>query len=235
MTEKNTKKETTATTKQRKPTGKTSGGNTQKSLIVIVALAAILLIADLLGIVDVSWNEFFQSVIVGEEAPPTSMPVASSDSGESETVSQPAEVTEPSASGGWYSLYFNSPQYPDEEATRVHTMKKALVNVINGAEETLDISIYEMDLEEVGDAILAAEERGVVVRIVTDSDTIEEDETLIRLHKEKVPMVEDNRSAIMHNKFMVVDSKAVWTGSYNFTHNGTYRNNNNAIYIRCVK
>ena len=232
MTEKKTKKTTASSTNQEESSAKTSGGITQRSLIVIVALAAILLIADFLGIVDVSWNEFFQSVIVGEEAPPAAMPVTSSDSGELETVNQPVVVAEPSASSRWYSLYFNSPQYPDEEETHVHTIKNALIEAINSAEETLDISIYEMDLEEVGDAILAAEERGVSVRIVTDSDTIEEDETLIRLHKEKVPMVEDNRSAIMHNKFMVVDGKAVWTGSYNFTYNGTYRNNNNAIYIQ---
>jgi phosphatidylserine/phosphatidylglycerophosphate/cardiolipin synthase-like enzyme len=36
----------------------------------------------------------------------------------------------------------------------------------------------------------------------------------------------------MHNKFVVVDGQAVWTGSWNFTENGTFRNNNHAIYIQ---
>jgi phosphatidylserine/phosphatidylglycerophosphate/cardiolipin synthase-like enzyme len=36
----------------------------------------------------------------------------------------------------------------------------------------------------------------------------------------------------MHDKFVVVDGQAVWTGSWNFTVNDTYRNNNNAIYIQ---
>jgi len=35
----------------------------------------------------------------------------------------------------------------------------------------------------------------------------------------------------MHNKFVVVDNQAVWTGSWNFTPNGTYRNNNHSIFI----
>jgi phosphatidylserine/phosphatidylglycerophosphate/cardiolipin synthase-like enzyme len=35
----------------------------------------------------------------------------------------------------------------------------------------------------------------------------------------------------MHDKFMVVDGEYVWTGSYNFTFNDTYRNDNNAILI----
>jgi phosphatidylserine/phosphatidylglycerophosphate/cardiolipin synthase-like enzyme len=36
----------------------------------------------------------------------------------------------------------------------------------------------------------------------------------------------------MHNKFVVVDNQAVWTGSWNFTPNDTYRNNNHGIYIQ---
>jgi len=35
----------------------------------------------------------------------------------------------------------------------------------------------------------------------------------------------------MHNKFLVVDNAAVWTGSWNFTDGGAYHLNNNAIKI----
>ena len=36
----------------------------------------------------------------------------------------------------------------------------------------------------------------------------------------------------MHDKFMVFDSAAVWTGSMNFTENCAYHNNNNnGIFI----
>lgn len=41
----------------------------------------------------------------------------------------------------------------------------------------------------------------------------------------------DTRKAFMHNKFCVFDSNAVWTGSFNPTHNCNERNNNNAIVI----
>jgi phosphatidylserine/phosphatidylglycerophosphate/cardiolipin synthase-like enzyme len=33
----------------------------------------------------------------------------------------------------------------------------------------------------------------------------------------------------MHDKFVVVDKAAVWTGSWNFTENDTYRYNNNGV------
>ena len=35
----------------------------------------------------------------------------------------------------------------------------------------------------------------------------------------------------MHNKFIIVDERAVWTGSWNYTLNGTYRNNNNVLVL----
>jgi len=38
-------------------------------------------------------------------------------------------------------------------------------------------------------------------------------------------------SGIMHNKFVVVDERVVWTGSTNLTFNGLYRNNNDALLL----
>jgi phosphatidylserine/phosphatidylglycerophosphate/cardiolipin synthase-like enzyme len=35
----------------------------------------------------------------------------------------------------------------------------------------------------------------------------------------------------MHDKFVVIDGQWVWTGSWNMTENGAYRNNNNAVLI----
>ena len=40
------------------------------------------------------------------------------------------------------------------------------------------------------------------------------------------------RGAYMHDKFFVVDSAYVWTGSTNLTHNDIYNNNNNSMLIR---
>jgi phosphatidylserine/phosphatidylglycerophosphate/cardiolipin synthase-like enzyme len=46
-----------------------------------------------------------------------------------------------------------------------------------------------------------------------------------------IPVVFDERSALMHNKFVVADHAAVWTGSFNATDNCAFRNNNNAVLI----
>ncbi len=143
----------------------------------------------------------------------------------------PPAVGEP-IKGAWYQLYFSTPKYPDKPEVRAQTIMSGLIEALDSAQNSLDIAIYELKLDEIGDAILAARDRGVKVRMVTDTDSLEEDETLIRLKKAKIPIIPDERSAIMHNKFVVVDGQAVWTGSWNFTVNDTYRNNNNGIFIQ---
>jgi len=45
----------------------------------------------------------------------------------------------------------------------------------------------------------------------------------------------DNRTNMMHNKFWVFDSEAVWTGSTNITDNGIFNQDNNVIYFRSKK
>ncbi|HEV2121394.1 MAG TPA: phospholipase D-like domain-containing protein, partial [Chloroflexota bacterium] len=47
-----------------------------------------------------------------------------------------------------------------------------------------------------------------------------------------IPVVADERRAIMHHKFAVVDGQRVLTGSWNFTVGDTYRLNNNAVIFR---
>ncbi len=111
-----------------------------------------------------------------------------------------------------------------------------LVKLIDSAQTSLDISAFEIDSERVTDAILrAAQTRNVGVRIVTDSDYLHEAQ-IQRLIKAGIPVVDDQRNGLMHNKFIVVDADSeratVWTGSTNLTENCFWKNNNNALQIR---
>lgn len=190
-------------------------GLSRNSIILTIVVLGILFIADATGLVDVD----FEALLSGENL----------DGAASAPASTPVRV-EP-VTGEWYKIYFSTPQFPDEPETRTQTIVDGLIEVINSAQRSLDIAIYELNLDEIGDAILAARDRGVEVRLVTDTDELEELETLIWLEDEGIPIIPDERSPIMHNKFAVVDNEAVWTGSWNFTPNGTYRNNNHAIFI----
>ncbi len=106
----------------------------------------------------------------------------------------------------------------------------ALAEFIGKAKSTLDVCIYDLDLEIVADALIAAKQRKVDVRVVTD-----EDNYLLtaveKLKKAHIPVVPDKRPAIMHNKFVVADAKYIWTGSFNFTENCANKNDNNALIV----
>ena len=136
-----------------------------------------------------------------------------------------ASRPDPAASGPWFDIAFTTPAETDQPGTHHGGIDTRLVSLIDGAGRTVDI-------------VARASGRGVRVRMVTDSDTVAnvKDEhvqaALKTVRGAKVTIVEDNRRAIMHHKFAVVDEAIVLTGSWNFTDGDTYRLNNNAVIVR---
>ena len=105
-----------------------------------------------------------------------------------------------------------------------------LVKFIESAQESVELCVFELNLQSVVDVLVEKHKSGVDVRVIIDADYQGEHE-LSSLYKSGVDIKADPRSAFMHNKFVVVDEKRVWTGSYNFTKNGTHKNDNNALLI----
>lgn len=106
----------------------------------------------------------------------------------------------------------------------------ALAEFIGTAVSTLYVCIYDLDLENVADALINAKNRGVTVKVVTDSDNYALN-AVRRLLESGIEVVPDNRKSIMHNKFVVADAARVWTGSFNFTENCAGKNDNNALVL----
>jgi phosphatidylserine/phosphatidylglycerophosphate/cardiolipin synthase-like enzyme len=130
--------------------------------------------------------------------------------------------------GGAIRVYFtNPPSDPADPGDTAH----AVVKYIDATTQTLDVCAFELDNIIITDALVRAVQRGVRVRLVTETDYLNEN-GVIALRSVGVPVVDDKRDgALMHNKFMVFDNKAVWTGSMNFTENCAYKNNNNGMYF----
>lgn len=149
----------------------------------------------------------------------------------------PSETPSPSpAAGGggegkWYEIYFTTPRYPDKQEYHRGGIDEKLIAAIEKAKRSIDIAAYEFDLENVAQALSRAKERGVKVRMVTDTDNLDLPAVQM-LSQAGIHVAQDKRQPIMHNKFVVIDGETVWTGSWNLTVNCTYRNNNNAIAIR---
>lgn len=102
----------------------------------------------------------------------------------------------------------------------------------------LDIAIYEYQLQAIVDAVNAAFERGVQVRVLYHARADDEDTTINQASLAKLPATSKRGRVthnIFHNKFIVLSRigntgerqpQAVLCGSTNFTANGVYRQAN---------
>ncbi len=136
--------------------------------------------------------------------------------------------------GNGWQLYFNEPDGAKPSSQYANGIDEILAAAIGETTTFLDIAAFELNSKAVSDAIEAAHERGLKVRIVTDDVHGLHDEGnshLRDLLQAGVPVVDDGRSGLMHNKFVIIDQRTVWTGSLNLTVNGSYRNNNNVLVL----
>ncbi len=145
----------------------------------------------------------------------------------------PPGAGDESALGSWFSVYFSDPQSP-VAATLRGGPDADLAAAIQDARLTVDMALYDLDLWSIRDALLDAHRRGVTVRVVAESDNLDEPE-FEALIAGGIPVLGDRREGLMHHKFVVIDRLEVWTGSMNFTLNGVYRNDNNLVRIRSAR
>jgi phosphatidylserine/phosphatidylglycerophosphate/cardiolipin synthase-like enzyme len=111
---------------------------------------------------------------------------------------------------------------------------------INRAKQTIDVAIYNFNVEgisNIANALNAAYNRGVVVRVVTDGGTNNSAMQELNPGIGKIPR--PVTAGIMHNKFMVIDGNSsnpndpiVWTGSCNWTDQNVNTDANNVLYIQ---
>jgi phosphatidylserine/phosphatidylglycerophosphate/cardiolipin synthase-like enzyme len=132
-----------------------------------------------------------------------------------------------------YSIYFTNPEDPRAGSYRGGP-DEALAQAINKARLSVDVAAHQLNLWSIRDALLSAARRGVTVRMVVESDYLDEPE-IQRLKEAGIPVLGDRRESLMHNKFVVLDRAEVWTGSMNFTTSDAYRNDNNLIRIRSAR
>lgn len=113
-----------------------------------------------------------------------------------------------------------------------------IISSIQQARQQVLVQAYSFTHKGIGDALVAAKERGLDVRVVADHDQTYDIATSIvaDLARRGVPVWLDSEHAAAHNKVMIIDpghaSATVITGSYNFTHAAQYRNAENLIILR---
>jgi len=103
---------------------------------------------------------------------------------------------------------------------------------IDRANKSIHVLIYSFTLDSVGDALINAHNRGIVVRVVFEKKEIDRYSEYQRLKEARISVGNDTNSQLMHDKIMIVDSLIVLTGSFNWSKNAEENNNENLIIIR---
>ena len=136
---------------------------------------------------------------------------------------------------GRVQVFFTTPAlvYPDRPWQRPSSpLLQAVLADIGTARVSIDVASFDFDIDELTSALLRARRRGVVVRLIVDSENLltpEVAEQTGRLQRAGIAVRFDRREPFMHDKILVVDGAIAWLGSWNLTTNDTWRNSNNML------
>jgi phosphatidylserine/phosphatidylglycerophosphate/cardiolipin synthase-like enzyme len=119
--------------------------------------------------------------------------------------------------------------YTDAQ-TSAH-LDDTICKLIDMANNTLDIAVWDNGNDQIVACINDAYDRGVQVRYITSSNAI--NSALSGLNP-GIPVLERNAgltSNVMHNKFIIVDDNYVLTGSMNFGDGAIFDDYNNIVLL----
>jgi phosphatidylserine/phosphatidylglycerophosphate/cardiolipin synthase-like enzyme len=107
-----------------------------------------------------------------------------------------------------------------------------LVALLSSATKTVYVLAYSLTLDELGEALVAAQDRGVEIYVAMDeSQAANQGGEFDRLVAAGVPVRLDNEGGLMHHKVMIIDEAIAVTGSYNFSANAERNNDENTLVI----
>jgi len=111
---------------------------------------------------------------------------------------------------------------------------RAIIDMIESAESTIDVSVYNVNRNRIIDALSEAHNRGIRVRYIADNETAN-----LALSNPSPPfqVIRGNVDGLMHNKFIVVDANSlndswIMSGSTNLTEQNIVSDYNNMILIQ---
>lgn len=107
---------------------------------------------------------------------------------------------------------------------------RAIVRRIEGAQRSLDVCVFTITDDRLADALIAAQARGVAVRIVTDNEKADDyGSDVDRLERAGLAVRVDRSPFHMHHKFAIVDGATLLNGSYNWTRGASRDNLENLV------
>ena len=132
--------------------------------------------------------------------------------------------------------------FPDEATARSLTANanvndqegslSVLMDTLQRARRSIDVCIFTFSCKELGDILINAHRRGVVVRVITDFEQESASGSQVkRLRGSGIQVRHDYASYFMHHKFSIVDQETLVSGSLNWTLQGVCGNQENVIIL----
>lgn len=107
-----------------------------------------------------------------------------------------------------------------------------IVERLTQARRQVEVLAFAFTSDPIADALLAARQRGVAVRVVMESRNVRgSGSEFERLQAGGVDIQSDGNCYIMHHKVIVIDGTTVVTGSFNFTRSAQEQNDENVLMV----
>jgi mitochondrial cardiolipin hydrolase len=105
-----------------------------------------------------------------------------------------------------------------------------LASQLEAARQGIDAAVFTITDDRIAAALIAAHQRQVRVRILTDDDKAGDPGSDIwRLQRAGIPVRTDHSPSWMHHKFAVIDGHTLINGSYNWTRAASRDNRENFL------
>lgn len=102
---------------------------------------------------------------------------------------------------------------------------------IQTATKSLDVAVYDITHEKIVHEIAVASKK-VPTRVIVDRRQSKEPRSLVStLIKAGVEVRYGSQRGIMHHKFTLVDGLRLETGSFNYSHGASFKNQENQLYL----
>ena len=109
----------------------------------------------------------------------------------------------------------------------------SIVKALSQAQKSILVSAYSFTSKDIAGALLAAKKRGVEVKLILDKSQVSQKySSSTFFFNQGFEQRIDIKHAIYHDKVMIIDSKTVITGSFNFTRAAETKNAENVLILR---
>jgi phosphatidylserine/phosphatidylglycerophosphate/cardiolipin synthase-like enzyme len=114
-------------------------------------------------------------------------------------------------------------------------LRESLLKELESTTQTIDIAVFEITSPDLAEALTKAKQRGVRVRVITDSRQAKSRTskvTSLISHRVMVKVLGGREKGAMNHRFILLDGKKVITGSFSWAENADRWNFENMILLQ---